>query len=65
MIDLSTVDAALSAIEILQRAGNAQPQLERARRALNLERARLVQLNRMRSAETELGTHMLAQRQAG
>ncbi len=41
MIDLPTLDAALSAIEILQRAGNSQPQFERARKALNAEKAQM------------------------
>ncbi len=39
MIDLPTIDAALSAIELLQKMGNTQPQFEKARLALNAEKA--------------------------
>ncbi|MDE2022088.1 MAG: hypothetical protein KGI71_04255 [Patescibacteria group bacterium] len=41
MLDLSTIDSALSAIALLQNSGNTQPQFERARKVLSLERARL------------------------
>lgn len=38
-MDLATIDTALSAIELLQRMGNTQPQFEKARLALNTEKA--------------------------
>lgn len=39
MIDISTIDTALSAIELLQKMGNTQPQFEAARKKLNAEKA--------------------------
>ncbi len=39
MIDLPTIDTALSAIELLQKMGNTQPQFESARKKLNAEKA--------------------------
>ncbi len=38
-MDLATIDTALSAIELLQKMGNTQPQFESARKKLNAEKA--------------------------